>query len=98
MQWYKTNGFQPRALATTDILTGLTSGMIDGLPAPPAAANAFQWFRQTKFMLDVGIAPVVGAVPRLTGLEIPSRHLGLQQASELKGLQDFISHAAELAS
>ena len=62
VQWYKTNGFQPRALAMTDILTGLTSGMIDGLPAPPTAANAFQWFRQTKYMLDVGIAPVVGAV------------------------------------
>jgi cobyrinic acid a,c-diamide synthase len=40
---------------------------------------------------------VVGAVPRLSGLEIPSRHLGLQQAQELKGLQEFISHAAELA-
>jgi TRAP-type C4-dicarboxylate transport system substrate-binding protein len=62
VQWYKTNGFQPRALAMTDILTGLTSGMIEGLPAPPTAANAFQWFRQTKYMLDVGIAPVVGAV------------------------------------
>jgi TRAP-type C4-dicarboxylate transport system substrate-binding protein len=62
VQWYKTNGFQPVALATTDILTSLTSGMIEGMPAPPAAANAFQWFRQTKFMLDIGIAPVVGAV------------------------------------
>jgi TRAP-type C4-dicarboxylate transport system substrate-binding protein len=62
VQWYKANGFQPRALAMTDILTGLTSGMIEGLPAPPAAANAFQWFRQTKYMLDIGIAPVVGAV------------------------------------
>jgi len=62
VQWYKTNGFQPRALAMTDILTGLTSGMIEGLPAPPTAANAFQWFRQTKYMLNVGIAPVVGAV------------------------------------
>jgi TRAP-type C4-dicarboxylate transport system substrate-binding protein len=62
VQWYKQNGFQPRALAMTDILTGLTSGMIEGLPAPPTAANAFQWFRQTKFMLDLGIAPVVGAI------------------------------------
>ncbi|HXH24857.1 MAG TPA: TRAP transporter substrate-binding protein DctP [Vicinamibacterales bacterium] len=62
VQWYKSNGFQPRALAMTDILTGLTSGMIEGLPAPPTAANAFQWFRQTKYMLDIGIAPVVGAV------------------------------------
>jgi TRAP-type transport system periplasmic protein len=62
VQWYKTNGFQPRALAMTDILTGLTSGMIEGLPAPPTVANAFQWFRQTKYMLDLGIAPVIGAV------------------------------------
>ena len=62
VQWYKTNGFQPRALATTDILTGLTSGMIDGLPAPPVAALAFQWFRHTKYMVGTGIAPVIGAV------------------------------------
>ncbi len=62
VQWYKTNGFQPRALAMTDILTGLTSGMIEGLPTTPTVANAFQWFRQTKYMLDLGIAPVIGAV------------------------------------
>ena len=61
-QLYKANGFQPRALAMTDIPTGLTSGLIEGLWAPPAAANAFQWFRQTKYMLDVGLAPVVGAL------------------------------------
>ena len=42
VQWYKQNGFQPVALAMTDILTGLTSGMIEGMPAPPTAANAFQ--------------------------------------------------------
>jgi cobyrinic acid a,c-diamide synthase len=41
---------------------------------------------------------VLGAVPRLSGLEIPSRHLGLKQAQELKGLQDFIARAAELAA
>ena len=60
-QWYKANGFQPRAMAMTDVLTGLTTGMIDGLPTPPVAALAFQWNRQTPFMLDVGLAPVVGA-------------------------------------
>jgi TRAP-type C4-dicarboxylate transport system substrate-binding protein len=59
-QWYKANGFQPRALAMTDILTGLTTGMIDGLPAPPLAALAFQWNRQAPYMLDIGLAPVVG--------------------------------------
>lgn len=41
---------------------------------------------------------LVGAVPRLSGLEIPSRHLGLKQAQELKGLEEFISHAAQLAA
>lgn len=60
-QWYKANGFQPRAMAMTDILTGLTTGMLEGLPTPAAAALAFQWNRQTPYMLDVGIAPVVGA-------------------------------------
>jgi TRAP-type C4-dicarboxylate transport system substrate-binding protein len=60
-QWYKGQGFQPRAMATTDILTGLTTGMIDGMPSPPIAAMAFQWYKQTPFMLDIGLAPLVGA-------------------------------------
>ena len=60
-QWYKANGFQPRAMAMTDILTGLTTGMIDALPTPPLAAMAFQWYKQTPYMLDIGLAPVVGA-------------------------------------
>jgi TRAP-type transport system periplasmic protein len=60
-QWYKANGFQPRAMAMTDVLTGLTTGMIEGLPTPPVAALAFQWNRQTPYMLDIGLAPVVGA-------------------------------------
>ena len=60
-QWYKGQGFQPRAMATTDILTGLTTGMIDGMPSPPIAALAFQWYKQTPYMLDIGLAPFVGA-------------------------------------
>jgi TRAP-type C4-dicarboxylate transport system substrate-binding protein len=61
VQWFKANGFQPRAMAMTDILTGLTTGMIEGLPTTPLAAMLFQWDRQTPFMLELGLAPIVGA-------------------------------------
>jgi TRAP-type transport system periplasmic protein len=60
-QWYKSNGYQPRAMAMTDILTGLTTGMLDALPTPPLAALAFQWYKQTPYMLDIGLTPLVGA-------------------------------------
>jgi TRAP-type C4-dicarboxylate transport system substrate-binding protein len=60
-QWYKANGFQPRAMAMTDILTGLTTGMLDALPTTPLAAMSFQWFKQTPYMLDLRVSPVVGA-------------------------------------
>ena len=72
-QFYKANGYSPRAMAMTDILTGLTTGMVEGLPTPPVAALAFQWNRQTPYMLDIGLAPVVGAtvINRKTWLRIP---------------------------
>jgi TRAP-type C4-dicarboxylate transport system substrate-binding protein len=60
-QWYKTNGFQPRAMAMTDILTGLSTGMIDGMPSTPLASMAYQWHKQTPYMLDIGLAPFIGA-------------------------------------
>jgi TRAP-type C4-dicarboxylate transport system substrate-binding protein len=60
-QFYKAHGYQPRAMAMTDILTGLTTGMIDALPTPPIAAMAFQWYKQTPYMLDIGLTPLVGA-------------------------------------
>ena len=61
VQWFKANGFEPRAMAMTDIMAGLTTGMIEGLPTPALAAQLFQWYRQTPYMLDIGLAPVVGA-------------------------------------
>jgi TRAP-type C4-dicarboxylate transport system substrate-binding protein len=61
VQWFKANGFEPRAMAMTDILTGLTTGMIEGLPTTPLAASLFQWDKQTPYMLDIGLAPIVGA-------------------------------------
>ena len=61
VQWFKANGFEPVAMAMTDILTGLTTGMLEGLPTTPLAAMLFQWDRQTPYMLELGLAPIVGA-------------------------------------
>jgi TRAP-type C4-dicarboxylate transport system substrate-binding protein len=60
-QWFKANGFQPRAMAMTDILTGLSTGLIDGMPSTPLASMAYQWHKQTPYMLDIGLAPFIGA-------------------------------------
>jgi TRAP-type transport system periplasmic protein len=61
VQWWKGRGYHPVPLATTDIMTGLQTGMIDALPSPPLAALTFQWYRPTPYMLDLGMAPLVGA-------------------------------------
>ena len=73
-QWYKANGFQPRAMAMTDILTGLSTGMIEAMPSTPLASMAYQWHKQTPYMLDIGLAPFMGAtvVSKRTWDSIPA--------------------------
>jgi TRAP-type transport system periplasmic protein len=73
-QWYKANGFQPRAMAMTDILTGLSTGMIEAMPSTPLASMAYQWHKQTPYMLDIGLAPLIGAtvVAKRTWDSIPA--------------------------
>jgi TRAP-type C4-dicarboxylate transport system substrate-binding protein len=61
VQWWKSHGYQPVPLASTDIMTGLTTGMIEALPTTPLAALTLQWYRPTPYMLDLGVAPFVGA-------------------------------------
>jgi TRAP-type C4-dicarboxylate transport system substrate-binding protein len=74
VQWFKANGFEPRAMAMTDIMTGLTTGMVEAVPTTPLAAMLFQWYRQTPNMIDIGLGPVVGAtvVTRKTWNAIPA--------------------------
>jgi TRAP-type C4-dicarboxylate transport system substrate-binding protein len=60
-QWYIKNGFSPVALAPTDMLTSLQTGMIDTIPSTPLAALAFQWYQQTPYMLDVKLGPLAAA-------------------------------------
>jgi TRAP-type transport system periplasmic protein len=64
VQWYKANGFNPVALNTGDIPAQLklTTGMIDAAPMPPYPALLLQVFRDAKYMLDVHVAPLFGAL------------------------------------
>ena len=63
-QWYKANGFRPVALSAGDIPAQLklTTGLIDAAPSPPYPALLLQIFRDAKYMLDVRVAPLYGAL------------------------------------
>lgn len=61
VSWWTSNGFKPVALSPTDIMTGLQTGMIDVLPTTPLAGLSLQWFRQTPYMHELGLAPLTGA-------------------------------------
>ncbi|MBI4623895.1 MAG: TRAP transporter substrate-binding protein DctP [Verrucomicrobia bacterium] len=54
-------GYQPVSLETEQILPALTTGMVSVVPVPPFLANALQFNRQAKYMLDLNWAPIVGA-------------------------------------
>jgi TRAP-type C4-dicarboxylate transport system substrate-binding protein len=62
VQLWKTNGYTPVALAATDILTGLQTGMIDAYPTTPLLALTLQWYRHTPNMVGLGMAPLVGGL------------------------------------
>ena len=60
VQWYKDNGFQPVPLSSADMLSSLTTGMIEAVPVTPLSALSFHG-TSNAVMLDVGISPLVGA-------------------------------------
>jgi TRAP-type transport system periplasmic protein len=59
--WYRDNGFAPVPVDASHMLASLTTGMIQAVPATPLSALMFRWFDHAPYMLDVGIAPLVGA-------------------------------------
>ena len=61
-QQWKTLGFQPVALAATDIMTGLQTGMIDAYPTTPLLGLSLQWYKMTPNMIGIGVAPLVGGL------------------------------------
>lgn len=60
--WWRQGGFKPVALAATDIVTGLQTGMIDALAVPPIYAMSVQFFKRAKYFADIPLIPMMGAV------------------------------------
>lgn len=61
-QQWKSLGFQPVALAATDMMTGLQTNMIDAYPSTPLLGLTLQWYRQTPNIMGLGLAPLVGGL------------------------------------
>ncbi len=60
--WWRRGGFKPVALAATDIVTGLQTGMIDALAVPPIYAMSVQFFKRAKYFADIPLIPMMGAI------------------------------------
>ena len=60
--WWRQGGFKPVALAATDIVTGLQTGMIDAIAVPPIYAMSVQFFKRAKYFADIPLIPMMGAV------------------------------------
>ncbi|MCX7826096.1 MAG: TRAP transporter substrate-binding protein DctP [Verrucomicrobiae bacterium] len=58
---WKAGGFHPVPLASTDIMPGLQTGMINAFATPPMAALSFQWYPLAPNMSDLRWSPLVGA-------------------------------------
>jgi TRAP-type C4-dicarboxylate transport system substrate-binding protein len=58
----KALGYQPVPLETADMLSGLQTGLVDAVPAPPFFALASQFYGPAPNMIDLNWAPLVGGV------------------------------------
>ena len=55
-------GLSPVPLPISDVLTGLQTGLVDTVAAPPIGAVALQWFTKAKYVTDLPITYVCGAI------------------------------------
>jgi TRAP-type C4-dicarboxylate transport system substrate-binding protein len=63
-QWYTDNGFHPKPMGLSDIAAQLKlpNGQIDTTPNTPYLALLTQIYGNAKYMLNVHLAPLVGAM------------------------------------
>jgi TRAP-type C4-dicarboxylate transport system substrate-binding protein len=67
VKWYASNGFNPVSMEATNIAQGLATGMIQATPMPPYGAVALQVSSHAKYMLDINVDPLIGALVMTDG-------------------------------
>ncbi len=55
-------GISAIPLSLPDVLVGLQTGLVDVVYAPPSGAISLQWFTKTKYMTDLPLMYLIGAV------------------------------------
>jgi TRAP-type C4-dicarboxylate transport system substrate-binding protein len=58
---WKLAGFQPVVISSTDMLTSLNTGMIEGFATTPIMAFTARWYEQAKYMPDASWGHLPGA-------------------------------------
>ena len=62
VQWYKTNGFNPQPMDANAMAGALTMGTIDATPSPAYPALLMNMQTKAKYMLDIHVGPLLGAL------------------------------------
>ncbi len=57
-----TLGISPVSLSITDVLTSLSTRLVDAASAPPLAAVAFRWYTRFKYMSEYPLGNVLSAL------------------------------------
>ena len=90
LELWKANGFHPQPLPATEILTSLTTGLIEVIPTTPLYALWNQCFTLAKYMNDIKWAPLIGAtiVSKAAWEKIPEAQRGpMLQAARDSGAE-----------
>jgi TRAP-type C4-dicarboxylate transport system substrate-binding protein len=62
VNWYRSQGFTVVQSSLSELTLDLRSGKIGSIPTSPLLVSYQQWYTHAKYMLDVKIAPIIGAV------------------------------------
>jgi TRAP-type transport system periplasmic protein len=61
-QAFKVMGYTPIPMPQPELLTSLNSGLVDAFYTSPLVAGGYQWFGLAPHMLDLKMAPFLGAI------------------------------------
>ena len=102
VQAWKLTGFHVVPLSTPDLMSGLSSGLIDALYTSPLAAAAYQWFGIANNMCALRMSPLLGGiiVTERTWNQIPQALRPQLEAAAVTVMKPLYAdtHALELSA